>query len=38
VSPSQKDLGIVDISVNSHLPAHKNKFGEDYQAPNDTVY
>ena len=38
VNPSQKDLGIVDISVNSHLPAHKNKFGEDYQAPSDSVY
>ena len=38
VNSSQKDLGMVDISVNSHLPAHKNKFGEDYQAPDDTVY
>jgi hypothetical protein len=38
VAPSQKDLGIVDVTVDSHLPAHKNKFGEDYQAPNDSVY
>ena len=38
VNPSQKDLGMLEISVNSHLPAHKNKFGEDYQAPDDSVY
>ena len=38
VAPSQKDLGIVDVTVDAHLPAHKNKFGEDYQAPNDSIY
>ena len=38
VAPSQKDLGIVDVTVNAHRPAHKNKFGEDYQAPNDSIY
>ena len=38
VTPSQKDLGIVDVTVDSHLPAHKNKFGEDYQSPNDSIY
>jgi plastocyanin len=38
VAPSQKDLGIVEVTVDSHLPAHKNKFGEDYQPPNDSIY
>jgi hypothetical protein len=31
-------LGVVDVTVNAHLPPHKNKFGEDYQAPNDSIY
>jgi plastocyanin len=38
VAPSQKDLGIVDVTVDAHLPPHKNKFGEDYQVPNDSIY
>ena len=38
VAASQKDLGVVDVTVNAHLPPHKNKFGEDYQAPNDSIY
>lgn len=38
VAASQKDLGVVDVTVNPHLPPHKNKFGEDYQAPNDSIY
>jgi hypothetical protein len=38
VAASQKDLGLVAITVNAHLPPHKNKFGEDYQAPNDSLY
>jgi plastocyanin len=38
VSSSQKDLGVIDVTVDSHLPAHKNKFGEDYQDPNDSLY
>jgi plastocyanin len=38
VSASQKDLGTVAVTVDSHPQAHKNKFGEDYQDPNDSVY
>jgi plastocyanin len=38
VNPSQKDLGVIDIKVDSHMPPHKNKFGEDYQSPNDSLY
>jgi plastocyanin len=38
VAASQKDLGVVDVTVNAHVPPHKNKFGEDYQAPDDSLY
>jgi plastocyanin len=38
VTSAQRDLGIVDIKVDSHIPAHKNKFGEDYEAPKDSIY
>ncbi len=38
VSSSQRDLGVIDIKVDSHIPAHKNKFGEDYEAPKDSIY
>jgi hypothetical protein len=38
VGPSQRDLGVIDVTVDSHLPAHKNKFGEAYEDPNDSLY
>lgn len=38
VNASQRDLGIVDVTVDPHFHAHKNKFGEDYQDPNDSLY
>ena len=38
VAPSQKDLGIVNVTVDPHLHPHKKQFGEDYQAPNDSIY
>jgi plastocyanin len=38
LTSSQKDLGTVDVTVDSHFHAHKNKFGEDYQDPNDSLY
>jgi plastocyanin len=38
VNASQKDLGTVEVTVDSHFHAHKNKFGEDYQDPNDSQY
>jgi len=38
VTSFQRDLGVVDIKVDSHTPAHKNKFGEDYEAPNESIY
>jgi hypothetical protein len=38
VTSSQRDLGVIDIKVDSHIPAHKNKFGEDYEAPDDSIY
>jgi plastocyanin len=38
IGPSQKNLGAVEVTIDSHLPPHKNKFGEDYQAPDDSLY
>jgi plastocyanin len=38
VTSSQRDLGVIDIKVDSHIPPHKNKFGEDYEAPNESIY
>jgi hypothetical protein len=38
VTASQKDLGEIDVTVDTHVPAHKNKFGEDYQDPKDSLY
>jgi plastocyanin len=38
VNSSQRELGVIDIKVDSHIPAHKNKFGEDYEAPNESIY
>jgi hypothetical protein len=38
LSSSQKDLGIIDVRIDSHFPPHKNKFGEDYQDPDDSLY
>jgi len=38
VTSAQRDLGVVDIKADSHIPAHKNKFGEDYEAPNESIY
>jgi hypothetical protein len=38
VTAAQKDLGVIDVTVDTHLPAHKNKFGEDYEDPNDSLY
>jgi hypothetical protein len=38
VNSSQRELGVIDIKVDSHIPAHKNKFGEDYEAPSESIY
>ena len=38
VSTFQKDLGTVEVTVDAHFHAHKNKFGEDYQDPSDSLY
>jgi len=31
ISPSQRDLGTVQVYVTGSLAQHKNKFGEDYR-------
>jgi hypothetical protein len=31
LSSSQRDLGIIQVSVPGTQPPHKNKFGEDYR-------
>jgi plastocyanin len=38
ITSSRKDLGIVTVTVDSHFHSHKNKFGEDYQDPSDSLY
>ena len=38
VNGAQRDLGAIDITVDPHFHAHQNKFGEDYQEPNDSLY
>jgi plastocyanin len=38
VAASQKDLGVIDVTVEAHVSAHKNKFGEDYEDPKDSLY
>jgi plastocyanin len=38
LSASQKDLGIVDVPIDAHVQPHKNKFGEDYKDPDDSLY
>jgi hypothetical protein len=38
VSNSEKTLGTLEIRVESHFHAHKNKFGEDYQDPIEPLY
>jgi plastocyanin len=38
VTASGRDLGTVEVSVDAHRHAHKNKFGEDYQAPDESIY
>ena len=38
VTASQKDLGVIDVTVEAHVPPHKNKFGEDYEDPKDSLY
>ena len=38
ISASQRDLGTIEVTVDSHFHAHKNKFGEDYQDPNESLY
>jgi plastocyanin len=38
VNASQRDLGTVEVTIDSHFHAHKNKFGEDYQDPDDSLY
>jgi hypothetical protein len=38
LSASQKDLGVVDVPIDSHIQPHKNKFGEDYKDPDDSLY
>ena len=38
VTASQRDLGVIDVTVDTHVPAHKNKFGEDYEDPKDSLY
>jgi hypothetical protein len=38
ISPSQKELGAISIKIDSHPSSHKNKFGEDYQDPDVSIY
>ena len=38
VGAGEKDLGVIEAKIDSHTAPHKNKFGEDYQAPNDAIY
>lgn len=38
VSSSARELGSVEITVDAHETAHKNKFGEDYQNPDASPY
>jgi plastocyanin len=38
VTATQKDLGVIDLTVETHVPPHKNKFGEDYEDPKDSLY
>ena len=38
INSEQKDLGKVDVTIDSHPHPHKNKFGEDYQDPNESLY
>jgi plastocyanin len=38
VTSSGKDLGTLEVSVDAHRHSHKNKFGEDYQAPEESIY
>jgi hypothetical protein len=38
IASSQRDLGTVDVDVPGSMPAHKNKFGEDYRPDPVQVY
>jgi plastocyanin len=38
VSASARDLGTIQVKVDTHPEPHKNKFGEDYQAPDESTY
>ncbi len=38
INAGQRNLGTVDVIIDSHFRAHKNKFGEDYQDPKDSLY
>jgi plastocyanin len=38
VASSEKDLGSIEITLDAHANAHKNKFGEDYQNPDSSPY
>ena len=38
VTASEKDLGSIVVKVDAHTHPHKNKFGDDYQAPTDSIY
>ena len=38
VTPGETDLGSIAIKVDAHAGSHKNKFGEDYQSPDEPIY
>jgi plastocyanin len=38
IGSSQRDLGSIQVYVTGTLPAHKNKFGEDYKPDPDQTY
>ena len=38
IDAGQKSLGTIEVVIDSHFRAHKNKFGEDYQDPKDSLY
>ena len=37
IAPSQRDIGVIRLVASGTLPAHKNKFGEDYK-PDKSPY
>jgi plastocyanin len=38
ISSRDFDLGLLHVPVEGHIPAHKNKFGEDYAPPDVAPY